>query len=169
MHITPTLLFAAVCLFSCTAKVTETPLDTVSGFEGNWTGTHKMLGIEEEFAATYHIQRVADTLVWEFTSTFEGGFTGTAVLSWDAGRAQWAESWKDSGGEAESVSYGDWDATTATMRASSPGKDWNDPSLDINVLGTTVLKDGAFDYTMTNSYPDGKTTEVMWIHMTSVQ
>jgi hypothetical protein len=165
-------VIAAFCMFSCSAEKSVAPvdpLDTVSAFEGEWTGTHKMLGIEDAFAASYSIKRVDDTLVWDFESTFMDGFTGQAIWRWDKERGQWAETWKDSSGEPESVSYSDWDAATATMRSSTPGKDWNDPTIDLMIHGKAVVGEHGFDYTMTYSYPDGKTTEVMWIHMTPAE
>lgn len=169
---TATFAFATACMFSCTVEESVSPvdpLDAVTAFEGGWAGTHKMMGVEEEFAASYSIKRVDDTLVWDFESTFQGGFTGQAILRWDEERGQWAESWKDSSGEPESISYSDWDAATSTMRSSAKGTDWNDPTIELMIHGRTVISETGFDYTMTYSYPDGKTTEVMWIHMTSVE
>ena len=169
---TATFVFAAVCMISCSVEESVSPLDpldAVAAFEGKWTGTHKMMGVEEEFGATYSIHRVEDTLVWDFESTFQGGFTGKAVLRWDEERGQWAETWTDSTGEPETVSYSDWDAATSTMRSSAAGTDWNDPTIELTIHGLTVVSEAGFDYTMTYSYPDGKTTEVMWIHMTSVE
>ncbi len=164
-----TFILACASLVSCTHKaerVAVDPLSAVDGFVGEWQGTHKMLGSEEEYQATYSIKRVDDTLVWDFASTVQGGFTGHAVLRWDEERAQWAESWSDSSGDEETLSWGDWDTTTSTMHSSYSSVDWQDPAQKVVVHGTTTLGDGEFNYTMTYSYPDGKTVEVMWIHMT---
>jgi len=159
------LTITAFC--SCAGKAE--PIDEISGFVGNWNGTHKLLGDVNTYEATYVVKRVEDTLVWDFASTYDEGFTGHAVTSWDEARGQWAESWTDSTEEPESISYGDWDATSKTMHSKAPGQDWIDPNIDVIIHGTSVLGEGEFDYTMTFSYPDGKTTEVMWIHMTSVE
>jgi hypothetical protein len=161
------LLAACTLLPACSAEPAD-PLDAVAGFVGKWSGTHRLLGVEEVFEASYVIERVEDQLVWDFVSTFQGGFTGHAELSWDATRGKWSESWRDSGGDEDSLAYGDWDAEDSTLRSSSQGVDWTDPSIKVTIHNTTVLQADDFDYTMTFSYPDGRTTEVMWIHMTRV-
>jgi hypothetical protein len=164
-------LLTVAFLGSCAGEtIPASPsIDDVGGFVGKWSGTHRLLDDPTIYEASYVVERVGDELIWDFASTYGEGFKGHAVTRWDDTKGQFAESWKDSGGDPESWSHGDWDAASKTMRSSSPGKDWTDPTIDVTIHGTNVLGEGEFDYTMTFSYPDGKTTEVMWIHMTSVE
>ncbi|MCP4094387.1 MAG: DUF1579 domain-containing protein [Planctomycetes bacterium] len=163
------LTVAALCSCAGETEPAAPSIDDLSGFVGKWSGTHKLLDDPTEYEASYVVELVGNELVWDFASTYGDGFKGHAVTHWDEVKGKWAESWKDSSDEPESWSYGDWDASTNTMRSSAPGKDWTDPNIDVAIHGTNILGEGEFNYTMTFSYPDGKTTEVMWIHMTSVE
>ena len=160
---------AVLCSCSGETKPANPSIEDVAGFVGNWSGTHRLLGDETVYPASYVVKQVGEELIWDFASEVNGGFTGHAVLHWDETKGKWAESWKDSGGDDQSWTYGDWDAATKTMRSSAPGKDWTDESIDVTIHNTNTLGEGEFDYTMTFSYPAGKTTEVMWIHMTSIE
>lgn len=153
-------------LGACSSGTTASPLDAVGGFVGSWQGSHELLGYDTVFDAGYEVRIEGDSMLWDFTSNFEGGFTGHAELLWDEARGQWAESWEDSSGAEKEWSYGDWDAATGTMISTSPGVDWMDPTVEVTVTNTTVLTDDQYDYVMSFTYPDGRVVEVMWIRMT---
>lgn len=142
------------------------PMASLSPFEGEWAGTHKILGDETEYAASYVVRREADALVWEFSSGFQGSFTGRAVQRWDADKGVFVETWTDSATpDSPTEVSGSFDAKTGLMMMSGEAPDWVSGAPVGYEHHTTLVSQDEWRYVMKQEAADGNFREVMWIHM----
>lgn len=156
----PTIVLALLASCSCD------PLASLEQFEGEWTGTHKILGEDVEHAASYSIHREGGVLVWNFQSAFQGGFTGRALQRWDQDSGQFIEAWTDSlTPDAATEITGTYDAQARVLLMSGEAPDWTTGAPVAYRHRTTVLSQNEWDYVMQQATPDGNYREVMWIHM----
>jgi hypothetical protein len=153
---------ALILLASCS----HDPMASLAAFEGDWVGTHKILGEDTEHAATYAVRREADVLVWDFTSGFQGSFTGRALQRWDKEKKVFIEAWTDSAtpDSATEVS-GTFDAKTGLMIMTGTAPDWVSGAQVGYEHHTTLVSPNEWKYVMKQEGPDGAFREVMWIHM----
>jgi len=140
-------------------------LDFMKPFVGSWEGTQEVLGNEDPLPASYEVKQEGDTIVWNFESTFAGGFTGNAVSTWDEASGKVHETWNDSMSEEAMKMVGSWDATAKTLTTESRGPSFEDPEAMLDYRHITHLDGDHFSYTMVMLDPAGPETEVMWIHM----
>lgn len=158
----PAVLLALLLLPACARD----PLQGLAAFEGEWTGTHKILGDPAEYPATYSVRRDGEALVWDFQSGFQGGFTGRAQQRWDAERGLFVESWTDSATpDAATEVSGGFDARTGVLLMSGTAPDWASGAPVGYRHETTILSQDEWKYAMHQEQADGAYREVMWIHM----
>jgi hypothetical protein len=156
------LAFAFLLLPSCS----QDPLAGLSAFQGEWAGTHKILGEEGEHAASYSVRRDGDELIWEFQSGFQGGFTGRARQRWDAASGELVETWTDSTApDAPMEIRGSFDAQTGVMLMKGMAPDWSTGAQVEYQHETTRIARDEWKYVMRQQQAGGEFVEVMWIHM----
>lgn len=154
--------FALLLAPSCS----QDRLAGVDAFAGDWIGTHKILGEDGEHAATYAVHREGDVLVWQFSSGFQGGFTGQALLRWDEKLGQFVEAWTDSAmPEAAMETAGSFDSKTGVMLMTGMAPDWTTGEPVAYQHETTLLSKDEWKYVMHQATAEGGFREVMWIHM----
>lgn len=137
---------------------------------GNWTGTHKMLGSEEAFEASYKVYMDGNDLIHEFTSNFGGGFTGKESMHAHEGSTggDLHATWTDSHEAEPMSSTGSFDKGTRTLTMVGEGADFEDPEKTVTYKHVTVYGEGTSNYTMIVIDAEGTETEVMWIEMTKI-
>lgn len=158
------LLASSTCLTSCGSAEPPTARAHFESLVGEWEGTHRILGYPDPFPATYTIAMDGDVVVHNFSSEFEGGFTGHERMTF-AENGELVATWTDSGGDDNLVSRGSWDAETNTLTMRGEGTSWTDPEKTIQYRHVTVYGDDTTSYTM-HMTEDGQEQEVMWIEMT---
>lgn len=156
------LAFALLLVPSCS----QNPMSGLSAFEGEWAGTHKILGEEGEHAASYSVRREGEALIWDFQSGFGGGFTGRAQQRWDDAAGQLVENWTDSTApDAPMEIRGSFDAKTGVMLMSGMAPDWSTGAQVLYQHETTRISKDEWKYVMRQQQTGGEFLEVMWIHM----
>ena len=150
-------------LANCGSSEPPSARDHFASLVGDWEGSHKILGYPEEFEASYTISMEGDVLVHNFTSAFEGGFTGYERMT-IAEDGELVATWSDSSSEENLVTRGSWDAETNTLTMQGEGTSWTDPEKKIQYRHVTVYGDDTLSYTM-HMTEDGQEQEVMWIEM----
>ncbi len=156
---------AAPLLFALAACSAE-PMALLHELEGSWSGTHRLLGDDTAYAADYTIRREGGTLIWEFRSDWNGGFTGRGVQHWDPRFEKVIESWTDSLNPGkESVSRGAIDPAAGILAMSSeetdPATGTRVPYLHV----TRIVSRDAWHYVMTRMPEGAAPQDVMRIEM----
>ena len=155
-------LLALTFLPSCSRD----PLTSLQVFEGEWSGTHKILGEDGEHPASYSVHREDGVLVWNFQSGFQGGFTGRALQRWDKKRGLFIEAWTDSmTPDAATEIAGTYDSNTRVLLMSGEAPDWVTGAPVHYRHQTTIVSQNEWNYVMQQAAPDGGSREVRWIHM----
>ena len=131
---------------------------------GNWSGTHKVMGNDQEFNASYKVYVDGENLIHEFTSDFGGGFTGRESLH--SHGTELHATWTDSHESGEMESSGTYDAASKILIMSGKGPDWQDPAKTVTFRHVTEYGDNTSKYTMFMIDDQGNESEVMWINMT---
>ena len=129
-----------------------------------------MLGSEKQFEANYKI-RLTDSgvLVHDFTSNWNGAFTGREELYFDPTDGELHATWTDTEDPIESSTTGSYDSGTKTLTMIGTGADWQDPEKTIIFKHVTVYSDEKSSYTMFMIGSDGVEIPSMWIDVSKVE
>jgi len=157
----------AISLSACSQPHTsDASLADFAFLEGEWTGTHRVMGVDADFTASYQIAiEDGDTLIHEFQSDWNGGFTGREELRVAPDGKRFSAHWTDSADPNGMESIGSFDQEARTLEMFGYGVDWEQPDQQVLYRHRTVYQDSSFSYTMSVQQEEGLYTEVMWIEM----
>ena len=161
-------LAALPCLLALAAapSCARDSLAGLDAFAGEWAGTHEILGEGVQHAAGYSVRRDGDSLVWDFQSGFQGGFTGRGVLRRDAAGGGLVETWTDSTMPGQPMdTTGSFDAARGVLTMSGEAPDWTTGAPVGYRHETTLVSPDEWRYVMHQRQADGSWREVMWIVM----
>lgn len=162
---------ASLLFTACSqAEVETTDVNVFAFLEGDWEGSHRILGTDQDFPARYEISIVdEEVLVHEFQSDWAGGFTGREELRLAPDGKRFAATWTDSAAPEPTETIGHYDTDARSLEMFGYGANWQQPDQQVLFKHHTVYGDSQFSYTMSMQQEEGLYTEVMWIQMTRVE